>query len=154
MLDKQLQDTVKSLEKVTGVVKNINKNSSQLQKSLEDGNGIVVTTIQKFGVVVNRMRKLKGKKFGVIIDEVDISSQGGKNSKNVNKTLSMNEYEDSDVEITSDDIDQIIQQEMVSRQRSRQYFILWIYRYTKTESLEVFGTPDPSDEYKETFPFL
>lgn len=149
VLDKQLQDTVKSLEKVTGVVKNINKNSSQLQKSLEDGNGIVVTTIQKFGVVVNRMRKLKGKKFGVIIDEVH-SSQGGKNSKNVNKTLSMNEYEDSDIEITSDDIDNIIKQEMVSRQRQDNISFFGFTGTPKPSTLEVFGTPQ-SDGTRKPF---
>ena len=140
VLDKQLQGTVKSLEKVTGIVKNINKNSSQLQKSLEDGDGIVVTTIQKFGVVVNRMRKLKGKKFGVIIDEVH-SSQGGKNSKNVNKTLSMNEYENTDVEITSDDIDHIIQHEMVSSQRQENISFFGFTGTPKPSTLEVFGTP-------------
>ena len=103
----------------------------------------------KRGVVVNRMRKLKGKKFGVIIDEVH-SSQGGKNSKNVNKTLSMNEYEDSDVEITSDDIDQIIQQEMVSRQRQDNISFFGYTGTPKPSTLEVFGTPQ-SDGTRKPF---
>ena len=149
VLDNQLQDTVKSLEQVSGVVKNIDKNSSQLQKSLEEGNGIVVTTIQKFGVVVNKMRKLKGKKFGVIIDEVH-SSQGGKGSKNVNKTLSMNEYEDNDIDISREDIDNIIKQEMVSRQRQDNISFFGFTGTPKPSTLEVFGTPQ-SDGTRKPF---
>jgi type I restriction enzyme R subunit len=97
VLDKQLQDTVKSLETVQGVVQQIDKNSEQLRESLTTGKNIIITTIQKFSVVVNRMRELNGMNFGVIVDEVH-SSQGGKGTKNLNKTLSLN-LED-DVEVT------------------------------------------------------
>ena len=68
VLDKQLQDTVKSLEKVQGVVQQIDKNSEQLKKSLENGKNIIITTIQKFSVVVSRMKELNGMRFGVIVD--------------------------------------------------------------------------------------
>ena len=53
VLDHQLQQTVKSLEKVQGVVQQIDKNSEQLRESLSSGKNIIVTTIQKFSVVVN-----------------------------------------------------------------------------------------------------
>ena len=97
VLDKQLQDTITSLQQVQGVVQQIDKNSEQLRKSLSSGKNIIVTTIQKFSVVVNRMKELSGMSFGVIVDEVH-SSQGGKGTKNLNKTLSLN-LED-EVELT------------------------------------------------------
>ena len=65
------------------------------------GINIIVTTIQKFSVVVNRMKELKGMRFGVIVDEVH-SSQGGKGTKNLNKTLSLNIEDEVGVD---DDID-------------------------------------------------
>ena len=80
VLDKQLQDTITSLQQVQGVVQQIDKNSEQLRESLSSGKNIIVTTIQKFSVVVNRMKELSGMNFGVIVDEVH-SSQGGKGNK-------------------------------------------------------------------------
>ena len=117
VLDKQLQDTITSLQQVQGVVQQIDKNSEQLRKSLSTGKNIIVTTIQKFSVVVNRMRELSGMSFGVIVDEVH-SSQGGKGTKNLNKTLSLN-LED-EVEVTDDIVNEEISKirsEMKSRQK-------------------------------------
>lgn len=48
VIDKQLQDQVKAIEKQKGTVKLIDKNSKQLAESLKTGKNIVVTTLQKF----------------------------------------------------------------------------------------------------------
>ena len=137
VLDRQLQNTVQSLEKVKGVVKKIDKDSNQLKDSLEVGSNIIVTTIQKFGVVVNRIKDLKGKTFGIIIDEVH-SSQGGKGSKNVQKTLSTDEIEFSDDEI-NETISKI-KREMKSRQKQDHISFFGFTGTPKPQTLEVFGT--------------
>jgi type I restriction enzyme R subunit len=140
VLDKQLQDTVTSLQQVQGVVQQIDKNSEQLRQSLIHGKNIIVTTIQKFSVVVNRMRELNGKTFGVIVDEVH-SSQGGKGTKNLNKTLSLN-LED-EVGVTDDMVnDEIlkIQSEMKSRQKQNHISFFGFTGTPKPQTLEVFGT--------------
>jgi len=140
VLDKQLQDTVTSLQQVQGVVQQIDKNSEQLRQSLTSGKNIIVTTIQKFSVVVNRMRELNGKTFGVIVDEVH-SSQGGKGTKNLNKTLSLN-LED-EVGVTDDMVnDEIlkIQSEMKSRQKQNHISFFGFTGTPKPQTLEVFGT--------------
>ena len=124
VLDKQLQDTITSLQQVQGVVQQIDKNSEQLRKSLSSGKNIIVTTIQKFSVVVNRMKELSGMNFGVIVDEVH-SSQGGKGTKNLNKTLSLN-LED-EVEVTDDTVNEEISKirsEMKSRQKQTLQLVL------------------------------
>ena len=51
------------------------------------------------------MKELSGMNFGVIVDEVH-SSQGGKGTKNLNKTLSLN-LED-EVEVTDDIVNEEI----------------------------------------------
>ena len=86
VLDKQLQDTVKSLENVKGIVQSIDKDSEQLRETLSKGKNIIITTIQKFSVVVKRIKELDGRYFGVIIDEVH-SSQGGRSTKSSANTL-------------------------------------------------------------------
>jgi len=147
VLDRQLQNTVQSLEKVKGVVKKIDKDSNQLKDSLEVGSNIIVTTIQKFGVVVNRIKDLKGKSFGIIIDEVH-SSQGGKGSKNVQKTLSTDE-----IEVSDDDINETIskiKREMKSRQKQDHISFFGFTGTPKPQTLEVFGTLQ-SDGTKQPF---
>jgi type I restriction enzyme, R subunit len=140
VLDRQLQDTVKSLEKVQGVVETIDKNSEQLRDSLSKGKNIIITTIQKFSVVVNRIKELDGKSFGVIVDEVH-SSQGGKGTKNLQKTLSVNKEEDLDV--TDDVINNeilILKKEMDSHQKQDHISFFGFTGTPKPQTLEVFGT--------------
>ena len=151
VLDKQLQDTVKSLETVQGVVQQIDKNSEQLRESLTTGKNIIITTIQKFSVVVNRMRELNGMNFGVIVDEVH-SSQGGKGTKNLNKTLSLN-LED-DVEVTDDLVNEEISKirsEMKSRQKQNHISFFGFTGTPKPQTLEVFGTPVEGTTQKRPF---
>ncbi len=141
VLDKQLQDTVKSIEKVDGVVEIIDKNSQQLRESLSRGKNIIVTTIQKFSVVVNRIQELDGKSFAVIVDEVH-SSQGGKRTKNLQKTLSVNK--EDDLEITDDIVNNEIltlQKEMKSHQKQDHISFFGFTGTPKPQTLEVFGTP-------------
>ena len=151
VLDKQLQDTITSLQQVQGVVQQIDKNSEQLRKSLSTGKNIIVTTIQKFSVVVNRMKELSGMNFGVIVDEVH-SSQGGKGTKNLNKTLSLN-IED-EVGVTDDMInDEIskIRSEMKSRQKQNHISFFGFTGTPKPQTLEVFGTPVEGTTQKKPF---
>ena len=151
VLDKQLQDTVKSLETVQGVVQQIDKNSEQLRESLTTGKNIIITTIQKFSVVVNRMRELNGMNFGVIVDEVH-SSQGGKGTKNLNKTLSLN-LED-DMEVTDDLVNEEISKirsEMKSRQKQNHISFFGFTGTPKPQTIEVFGTPVEGTTQKRPF---
>lgn len=144
VLDRQLQDTVKSLEQVQGVVQQIDKDSKQLEKSLGSGKNIIITTIQKFSVVVNRIKELKGMKFGVIVDEVH-SSQGGKGSKNLNKTLSVNLNQDEpdvDDDTVNEEVGKI-QREMKSRQKQNHISFFGFTGTPKPQTIEIFGTPQP-----------
>jgi type I restriction enzyme R subunit len=151
VLDKQLQDTITSLQQVQGVVQQIDKNSEQLRKSLSSGKNIIVTTIQKFSVVVNRMKELSGMSFGVIVDEVH-SSQGGKGTKNLNKTLSLNIEDEVEVndDIVNEEISKI-RSEMKSRQKQNHISFFGFTGTPKPQTLEVFGTPVEGTTQKRPF---
>jgi type I restriction enzyme R subunit len=153
VLDKQLQDTVKSLEKVEGVVQKIDKNSEQLKKSLESGKNIIITTIQKFSVVVSKMKELNGMKFGVIVDEVH-SSQGGKGTKNLNKTLSFNLQDEEEVEVDDDLVNEtisLLRSEMKSRQKQNHISFFGFTGTPKPSTIEIFGTPVEGTTQKKPF---
>lgn len=151
VLDKQLQDTVISLEKVQGVVQTIEKNSEQLRESLSKGKNIIITTIQKFSVVVNRIKELDGRSFGVIVDEVH-SSQGGKGTKNLQKTLSVNKEDDLDItdDLINDEI-LTLKKEMDSHQKQDHISFFGFTGTPKPQTLEVFGTPQPNSTNKKPF---
>jgi type I restriction enzyme R subunit len=87
VLDRQLQRTVRQFEQILGVVENIDTTSRQLQQALQDGKTIIVTTLQKFPVIVNQISSLSGHRFAVIVDEAH-SSQTGESTKSLKAVLS------------------------------------------------------------------
>jgi type I restriction enzyme R subunit len=76
VLDQQLQNTIYQFEHRQGVVQKIDENSTQLAEALKAGVPIVVTTLQKFPYVTEKIGDLPAKRYAVIIDEAH-SSQGG-----------------------------------------------------------------------------
>ena len=98
VLDKQLQDTIKQVEQVDGVVHPVDATSAQLRGYLESGKDIIISTIQKFSVIAEEIGKLKSKTFAVIIDEAH-SSQSGESARNLRVSLSQGIEE----EVTEDD---------------------------------------------------
>ena len=82
LLDKQLQDTIKQVAQVEGVVHAVDKNSAQLRGFLQSGKNIIISTIQKFSVIAEEIGTLKSKTFAVIIDEAH-SSQSGEAARNL-----------------------------------------------------------------------
>ncbi len=106
VLDRQLQSTVKQHEQVTGVVENIDQTSRQLKQALADGKTIIVTTLQKFPVVLKDAADLPDRRFAVIIDEAH-SSQSGETSAKMKLVLAPKTLEDAEQqeETTGDDLE-------------------------------------------------
>jgi type I restriction enzyme R subunit len=76
VLDKQLQDTIYQFEHKQGVVQKIDEDSTQLADSLKSGTPIVITTLQKFPFVTEKVGDLPGRRYAVIIDEAHSSQSG------------------------------------------------------------------------------
>jgi len=80
VLDSQLQNTIYQFEHKAGVVQRIDKDSQQLAEAIEGSANIIITTLQKFSFVIDKVGKLPSRKYAVIIDEAH-STQGGEASK-------------------------------------------------------------------------
>ena len=93
VLDDQLRNTIRSLEKTDGVVSGVEHGSQELKKFLRKGKDIIITTIQKFPFISETISSLGNRTFGVIIDEVH-SSQSGELSKELKKSLSKSDDDD------------------------------------------------------------
>lgn len=102
VLDQQLQNTIYQFEHKTGVVQRIDKDSTQLASALGNDTNIIITTLQKFPFVVDKVGELPDRNYAIIIDEAH-SSQGGEASKKMKEVLAAKSLEDATTEETSDD---------------------------------------------------
>jgi type I restriction enzyme R subunit len=85
LLDKQLRDDIREFAQVDKLVAHA-KTSQELRAALEGGKRIIITTIQKFPVIVDDIEDLSHKRFAVIIDEAH-SSQSGLTAGKMNAAM-------------------------------------------------------------------
>ena len=150
VLDKQLQENIYQMEHKQGVVARIDKDSRQLQDELEKGTPIIISTIQKFPFVAERIENLPNRNYAVIVDEAH-SSQTGEAAKGVKEVLGAGQGyqperaeggqdDDKDQEEGFDSEAEVLRV-MAARQRQKN---LSFYAFTATpkfKTLEVFGVP-------------
>lgn len=87
VLDKQLQDTIYQFDHAHGVVQKIDEDSTQLAQALAGKQArIIITTLQKFPVVLKLGTDLPGRRYAVIVDEAH-SSQTGESVKDLKLVL-------------------------------------------------------------------
>ena len=150
VIDRQLQRTLSQVIETPGMLVNISADegmtSKDLKRALEDGKRIIVTTLQKFGVIMDSMSELPGERFAVIVDEAH-SSQAGQSAKAVQKVLSYASEEDQKEEEEKTVEDRILE-ELKSRgpQKNVSYFAFTAT--PKPETLQQFGTKHSDGTFK------
>ena len=148
VLDKQLQETIKQVEQVDGVVHPVDATSAQLRGYLESGKDIIISTIQKFSVIAEEIGKLKSKTFAVIIDEAH-SSQSGESARNLRISLSQG----IELGVTEDDADEVsdidarIIAEMEQRRMQDHISYFGFSGTPKNKTLELFGRKDEEGKF-------
>jgi type I restriction enzyme R subunit len=86
VLDKQLQDNIYQFEHKQGVVRKIDEDSAQLAEALKDQTPIIITTLQKFPFVTEKVGALPERRYAVIVDEAH-SSQSGESAAELKAVL-------------------------------------------------------------------
>ncbi|WLD24319.1 type I restriction endonuclease [Flavobacterium dauae] len=153
VLDSQLQSTIYQFEHKTGVVQKIDKDSNQLASALGYGTNIIITTLQKFPYVVDKVGELPDRKYAVIIDEAH-SSQGGEASKKLKEVLAVKSLEEGAIEEMDDDYsgDDFIREQIEASAQSRgQQPNISFFAFTATpkyKTLQVFGDKDEEGKPK------
>lgn len=146
VLDTQLQNTIYQIDHKQGVVQKIEKDSTQLAENLEQGGSIIITTLQKFPFVIDKIGDLPSRTYAVIIDEAH-SSQGGEASKRMKEVLagaSLEEAarEEADAEEEDTALDEL-RRSMLARGRQPNLSFFAFTATPKAKTLEVFGQPGP-----------
>lgn len=129
LLDKQLRENIKDFSEVKNIVAPATK-SSELKTALENGKKIIITTIQKFPVIVDGIADLSDKRFAVIIDEAH-SSQSGSAHDKMNRVMGKDPDED--------DAQNVILKAMLARKMRGNASYLAFTATPKNTTLEKFG---------------
>jgi len=144
VLDRQLQDSIYQLEHKHGVVEKIDKDSNQLAEALKSGTRIIVSTLQKFPFIIEKVGELEKRKYAVIIDEAH-SSSAGENMASLREVLSANSLEEAaklDAELEGKEYDPEEEILKTIKKRGKQPNISF-FAFTatpKAKTLEMFGT--------------
>ncbi len=143
ILDQQIRDTIKQFAQVGATVGHA-EHSGDLRKFIEGGKKIIISTVQKFPVILDEIgSEHRGRSFAIVIDEAH-SSQGGRTSAAVSMALSEAGADQED-ETTEDRINRIMQARKLLPNAS--YFAFTATPKNKT--LEIFGEAyDESGEIK------
>lgn len=147
VLDRQLQDTIYQFEHKQGVVVRIDKDSDQLAQALLAGAKIIITTLQKFPFVLDKIDTLAQRKYAVIVDEAH-SSQTGDASDALKQVLDRRSTYDKKFVNKANEEEWDYQDEIVrvlDARRARQTNISF-FAFTATpkyKTLMAFGTPGP-----------
>lgn len=130
VLDRQIYQTIKQYAQVRATMGHADS-STDLSKFLAEGKKIIITTVQKFPYVLDKIGdEHRGKNFAIIIDEAH-SSQGGKTAAAMSEALT--------------DSEDLINNELERRMQSRKLLSNASYfAFTatpKNKTLELFGQP-------------
>jgi len=145
VLDRQLQDTIYQFEHKVGVVARIDENSTQLADALASGVPIIITTLQKFPFVTEKIGALPNRSYAVIVDEAH-SSQTGEGARQLKEVLgakTLDEAEKEEGQFEEDTSEDRLIRVMESRGPQRNLSFFAFTATPKAKTLELFGRKGP-----------
>ena len=141
ILDKQLQDTIYQFEHKLGVVAKIDESSQQLAEALAAATPIIITTLQKFPFVTEKVGKLPDRRYAVIVDEAH-SSQSGEGARKLKEVLAVStleEAEEAEAEVAEETSEDRLLKVLESRGPQKNLSFFAFTATPKAKTLEVFG---------------
>jgi type I restriction enzyme R subunit len=163
VLDRQLQDTIYQFEHAHGVVEKIDKNSDQLASALSGEQAkIIITTLQKFPFILDKLAQAKSRRYAVIVDEAH-SSQTGVAAKELRAVLSKGqdadkalidaEREEAAAEAAGGDEEDRLVATLSGRGRQDNISFFAFTATPKAKTLELFGQRIETPEGPRFVPF-
>jgi type I restriction enzyme R subunit len=158
-LDKQLRDTIRGFEHTAGIVEAAEHDSKELAAALDSAAArVIITTLWKFPVVVQRAQFFKERRYAVIIDEAHSSQTGeaaaqlklvlGKGSAAEDEVLEQAAAAEEKAAAEDDPEEQIAR--MVEARGKQPNISFFAFTSTpKHRTLELFGTE--TDGHYEAF---
>lgn len=151
VLNDQLQDAIYQLEHKLGLVAKIKEGSNELAQEMEKGTKIIITTIQTFPFVLDKIAGTKGNNYALVIDEAH-SSTSGKNIMALKESLTLEEAAElaQQEEEETIDVEDKINQELEKFTEWTQVSIFAFTATPKGSTLRLFGSQGTDGKY---YPF-
>ena len=147
VLDKQLQDTIYQFEHKQGVVERIDEDSAQLAKALIEQTPIIITTLQKFPFVTEKIGQLPERRYAIVVDEAH-SSQTGETATELRGILADAQLRKKAKELAAgeeieDTADEAMLLTMLKRGRQPNLSFFAFTATPKFKTLRIFDEPGP-----------
>lgn len=150
VVDRQLQDAVLRVPHVEGTVAVMDDDctSEELAQAINDGVRIIVSSIQKFSFILDKVAPMSEKKFAIIIDECHSSTKGTYMS-NVGKALSQEEAQE-DVDDAEEAINNAVEADIHRSHKHENTTLLGFSATPSKKTTELFGTKYYDEEGEVT----
>ena len=146
-LDRQIRNTIRQFAQVSSTVGHA-ETSASLSKLIQEGKKIIISTVQKFPVIVDSIgNEHRDRRFAIIIDEAH-SGQGGRTTAIMSTALSQAGGE-AEEETTEDKINRW----MASRKMLSNASYFAFTATPKNRTLEIFGDAVPDGGKVRHVPF-
>ncbi len=146
LLDKQLGENIAAFSEVKNIVARV-ASGKELKVSLEQGKRIIVTTLQKFPVIVESIADLSQKRFAVLIDEAH-SSQGGSGADKMNQAMGIGGDDAAEGDAAGEDTQDIILKAMQARKMKGNASYFAFTATPKNSTLEKFGSKQSDGSFE------
>ncbi len=160
VLDRQLQETIYQFEHAHGVVAKIDESSAQLADALAGEQArIVITTLQKFPYVLDKIAELGTRRYAVVVDEAH-SSQTGEAAKDLRLALGATEEQELTaaeaedmglVALPQDPVEEALARAVAARGMPPNLSFFAFTATPKAKTLELFGTKNSTTGRFEPF---
>lgn len=141
VLDRQLQNTIYQFEHAQGVVQRIDEDSAQLGAAISGGARIIITTLQKFSFVLDKVKEAPKRNYAILADEAH-SSQTGESAGHLRRALAGDDGGDT-WEPTGDEVEDEIMRTVKARGPQPNLSFFAFTATPKHKTLEMFGQPGP-----------
>ena len=149
VLDRQLQDTIGQFEHAIGVVQRIDEDSAQLAQALAGEQArIIVTTLQKFPFIFDKIDSVPERDYAVIVDEAH-SSQTGESAKELRRALGSAEPEvEAGEDLEPGEVDALLAEAVAARGQQPNLSFFAFTATPKGRTLELFGEAGASGRHE------
>ncbi len=158
VLNRQLQETIYQFEHTHGVVERIDSGSTQLAEALDGERArIIITTLQTFPHVLDKISATPGRRYAVIVDEAH-SSQTGEAAKDLRLALGATEEQEltaaeaEDQGLVAEPVDPVeeaMAKAVAARGRQANLSFFAFTATPKAKTLELFGRRNlATDKYE------
>jgi len=111
---------------------------------------VIITTLQKFPFVLDKVEALPGRRYAVIVDEAH-SSQTGEAAKELRRVLGTAAEKDEDPELPPDAVEEALAEAVAARRRQDNMSFFAFTATPKGKTLELFGRLSPTRGRHEPF---